>query len=61
MPVDSATIAFAHTLADASGAVIRPYFRQRIAIANKPMLVDGKEVFDPVTEADKGADDNTED
>jgi myo-inositol-1(or 4)-monophosphatase len=55
MAVDAATIAFAHTLADAAGEVIRPYFRQRIAVANKPMLVGGKEVFDPVTEADKNA------
>jgi myo-inositol-1(or 4)-monophosphatase len=55
MAVDAATIAFAHSLADASGEVIRPYFRQRIAVANKPMLIAGKEVFDPVTEADKNA------
>src|SRR6202012_284729 len=50
MPVDDKLISFAHRLADASGAVIRPYFRQRIAVAHKP----GKGVFDPVTEADKG-------
>jgi myo-inositol-1(or 4)-monophosphatase len=49
MIVDDATIAFAHRLADASGAVIRPYFRQRIEVINK--LADS---FDPVTEADKG-------
>jgi myo-inositol-1(or 4)-monophosphatase len=49
MTVDSATIALAHRLADASGAAIRPYFRQRIDVANK---LDGG--FDPVTEADKG-------
>ena len=49
MIVDAATIAFAHRLADASGAAIRPYFRQRIDVANK--LQAG---FDPVTEADKG-------
>jgi myo-inositol-1(or 4)-monophosphatase len=47
--VDDATIAFAHRLADASGAAIRPYFRQRIEIANKL-----ENDFDPVTEADKG-------
>jgi myo-inositol-1(or 4)-monophosphatase len=47
--VDEKMIAFAHRLADASGAAIRPYFRQRIEIANK--LADS---FDPVTEADKG-------
>jgi myo-inositol-1(or 4)-monophosphatase len=49
MTVDDATIAFAHRLADASGAAIRPYFRQRIEVANK--LAND---FDPVTEADKG-------
>ncbi len=48
-------IAFAHKLADASGEVIRPYFRQRIDIANKPMMANGVAVFDPVTEADRGA------
>jgi myo-inositol-1(or 4)-monophosphatase len=50
MTVDDATIAFAHRLADASGAVIRPYFRQRIEVVHKP----GVHAFDPVTEADKG-------
>jgi myo-inositol-1(or 4)-monophosphatase len=48
-------IAFAHKLADASGEVIRPYFRQRIDVANKPMMANGVAVFDPVTEADRGA------
>lgn len=43
-------IAFAHRLADAAGAVIRPYFRNLAAVENK--LVDG---FDPVTIADKEA------
>ena len=51
MTVDAATIAFAHRLADAGGAVIRPHFRQPIAVAHKP----GQHAFDPVTEADKGA------
>src|SRR5437762_9353935 len=55
MAVDSATIAFAHQLADAAGEVIRPYFRQRIDVLDKRMLVDGKAVFDPVTAADKNA------
>jgi myo-inositol-1(or 4)-monophosphatase len=50
MSVDDKLIAFANRLADASGAVIRPFFRQRIAVAHKP----GMRVFDPVTEADKG-------
>ena len=49
MIVDPQTIAFAHRLADASGAVIRPFFRQRIEVLNKL-----ENDFDPVTEADKG-------
>lgn len=51
MTVDAQTIAFAHRLADASGAVIRPHFRQRIDVMHKA----GVHAFDPVTEADKGA------
>jgi len=51
MIVDEKLIAFANRLADASGAVIRPFFRQRIEVAHKP----GVHAFDPVTEADKGA------
>jgi myo-inositol-1(or 4)-monophosphatase len=51
MTVDKKLIAFANRLADASGAVIRPYFRQRIEVAHKP----GVHAFDPVTEADRGA------
>ena len=50
MSVDDKLIAFAGRLADASGAVIRPYFRQRIEVVHKP----GIRAFDPVTEADKG-------
>ena len=50
MSVDEKLIAFAGRLADASGAVIRPYFRQRIEVTHKP----GRAPFDPVTEADKG-------
>jgi myo-inositol-1(or 4)-monophosphatase len=50
MSVDPETIAFAHRLADASGAVIRPFFRQRIEVIDK-----GAAIFDPVTAADKGA------
>ena len=42
---------FAHTLADASGKVIRPQFRRQISIQNK---AEGRD-FDPVTAADKGA------
>ncbi|HZQ40864.1 MAG TPA: histidinol-phosphatase [Rhizomicrobium sp.] len=44
-------IALAHRLADASGQVIRPLFRQRIDVAHK----EGKRAFDPVTEADRVA------
>jgi myo-inositol-1(or 4)-monophosphatase len=51
MPVDDTLIAFANRLADTSGAVIRPLFRQRIDVAHKQGVHD----FDPVTEADKGA------
>ncbi len=50
MTVDEKLIAFAGRLADASGAVIRPFFRQRIEVVHKP----GIRAFDPVTEADKG-------
>lgn len=42
---------FAHSLADISGAIIRPYFRKPLAITNKA----GKGAFDPVTEADREA------
>jgi histidinol phosphatase-like enzyme (inositol monophosphatase family) len=51
MTVDADLIAFANRLADTSGAVIRPFFRQRIDVAHK----EGKQSFDPVTEADRGA------
>jgi histidinol-phosphatase len=53
--IDAATVAFAHRLADAAGEVIRPYFRQRIDVADKRPVIQGKAVFDPVTEADKNA------
>jgi len=53
MSIDPDTIAFAHKLADTSGEVIRPYFRQRIEISDKGLAKGG--VFDPVTAADKGA------
>jgi histidinol phosphatase-like enzyme (inositol monophosphatase family) len=49
--VEADLIAFAHRLADASGKVIRPFFRQPIAVSHKQ----GKRAFDPVTEADRGA------
>ena len=48
--MDRATIEFAHRLADAAGEVIRPYFRRRIDVVDK-----GKAAFDPVTAADRGA------
>jgi histidinol phosphatase-like enzyme (inositol monophosphatase family) len=55
MTVSADTIAFAHRLADAAGEVIRPYFRQRLDVADKRPIIHGQPVFDPVTEADKNA------
>ncbi len=49
--VDDGLIAFANRLADAGGAVIRPYFRKPLDVTNKK----GEHAFDPVTEADRGA------
>jgi myo-inositol-1(or 4)-monophosphatase len=51
MTIDDDTIAFAHRLADVSGAVIRPFFRRRIDVESKERPGHS---FDPVTEADKG-------
>ncbi len=53
MTIDSATIDFAHRLADSAGEVIRPYFRKRIDIADKGAAKGS--MFDPVTEADRNA------
>ena len=50
--VDEETIAFAHRLADAAGAAIRPYFRKRIDVTDKSAA--GAD-FDPVTAADREA------
>ena len=47
----NARLAFAHRLADAARTVIRPYFRRRIDVADKGLAG----AFDPVTEADKRA------
>ena len=47
-PCPDEFISFAHRLADASGAVIRPHFRANVAIENKPD-------HSPVTVADKAA------
>src|SRR4030095_4887308 len=52
MQIDPETIAFAHKLADISGEVIRPYFRQQIPVTDKGAA---KGQFDPVTIADKSA------
>jgi myo-inositol-1(or 4)-monophosphatase len=52
-PVDDATIELAHRLADAAAAVIRPLFRQRIDVEDKGAAKGT--LFDPVTEADRGA------
>ena len=46
--VEAAHVALAHALADAAGAVARRYFRQKIAIDDKPDLT-------PVTIADREA------
>jgi inositol-phosphate phosphatase/L-galactose 1-phosphate phosphatase/histidinol-phosphatase len=46
--VDDALVAFAHRLADAAGAAIRPYFRT-------PVAVDAKADATPVTAADRAA------
>jgi histidinol-phosphatase len=54
LQIDDETIAFAHTLADAAGVVIRPYFRRAIEVVDKGKLA-GKTAFDPVTEADRNA------
>ena len=43
-------IAFAHELAEASGGIIRRYFRQTLQVESK-----GEEAFDPVTQADHEA------
>ena len=50
-------LAFAHCLADAAGAVILPYFRQRIDVVDKAASggAAGPGGYDPVTEADRGA------
>ncbi len=52
--IDAETVAFAHRLADASGKVIRPFFRKRIEVIDKGKT-GLKPVFDPVTEADCNA------
>jgi histidinol phosphatase-like enzyme (inositol monophosphatase family) len=44
---------FAHRLADAAGAVIRPYFRKPLDVEDKKSSSRGN--FDPVTIADKAA------
>ncbi len=52
--IDDSTLQFAHRLADRAGEVIRPFFRQRLAVDDKG-FVGGKPMFDPVTAADRGA------
>lgn len=46
---------FAGRLADASRAVIMPYFRTAMPVDDKADLWGGAKGYDPVTEADKGA------
>jgi myo-inositol-1(or 4)-monophosphatase len=48
--VNNELMHFAHRLADRAGEVILPHFRQRGEVIDK-----GREAFDPVTEADRGA------
>jgi len=50
--VASADIVLINRLADVAGDVIRPYFRQKIAVADKGASTGA--MFDPVTAADKG-------
>ncbi len=52
--VDAETLEFANRLADASGRVIRPFFRKRIEVIDKGKQ-GPKPIFDPVTEADRKA------
>jgi myo-inositol-1(or 4)-monophosphatase len=51
-PSIEALARFAHRLADASGEVIRPYFRAELEVVDKGT---GRAGFDPVTEADRRA------
>src|SRR6185312_1973974 len=51
--IDAETIAFAHRLADIAGETIRPNFRKPLAIDDKGAAKGS--IFDPVTEADRGA------
>ena len=54
MPTDlSALAAFAHRLADASGAAILPYFRSELGVDDKGAAKG--QAFDPVTAADRDA------
>ena len=46
---------FAGRLADASGAVILPYFRTEMPVDDKADLWGGAKGYDPVTEADRNA------
>ncbi len=54
LKIDQETITFANELADAAGAVIRPYFRKVIEVVDKSKS-GPKPLFDPVTEADRNA------
>jgi len=53
----AARLGFAHRLADAAGDVILPYFRQNIVVTDKG----SGGIFDPVTEADKRAEETIRD
>lgn len=53
MRVSESDLVFSHKLADAAGAVIRPFFRVPLAVDDKGAARGSH--FDPVTAADKGA------
>lgn len=53
MTVSQDDLRLAHRLADAAGAAIRPFFRHALAVTDKGAAKGA--LFDPVTEADKGA------
>src|SRR5665213_2211171 len=56
MTIDPATLAFANRLADEAGTVVRPFFRKQIAVIDKG-ATGPRPMYDPVTEADRGAED----
>lgn len=53
MTVTDDDLVLAHRLAEAAGAAIRPHFRRKLAVIDKGAAKGA--LYDPVTEADKGA------